>query len=76
MKDVLVIGNPTNNLQFAQEEATIIAQKLGVTPLLNDSATRSEVLSRLPQAPIIHFACHGATDGKSLILAPERNNNK
>ena len=54
----------------------MIAQELGVTPLLNNSATCSKVLGRLPQAPIIHFACHGATDGKSLILAPEQDNNK
>jgi CHAT domain-containing protein len=78
MKDVLIVGNPTNkiNLPCAQKEAEMIAEKLRVTALLKDSATRSEVLRRLLQAPIIHFACHGTFDGRSLELAPEQGSNK
>jgi CHAT domain-containing protein len=76
MKDVLIVGNPTNDLPFAQKEAEMIAEKLRVTPLLKDSATRNEVLNRLSQAPIIHFACHGTIDGRRLLLAPEQGNNK
>ena len=76
MEDVLIVGNPTKNLKFAEKEAKVIAEKLGVTPLLTDSATRSEVLSRLMKAPIIHFACHGTVDGKSLFLAPEPGDSK
>ena len=76
MEDVLIVGNPTKNLKFAEKEAKVIAEKLGVTPWLTDSATRSEVLSRLTKAPIIHFACHGTVDGKSLLLAPEADDSK
>ena len=76
MEDVLIVGNPTNDLKFAEEEAKMIAEKLKIIPLLNNSATRSEVLHRLPQAPIIHFACHGTIDGKSLKLALKESNNK
>ena len=76
MEDVLIVGNPTKNLKFAEKEAKVIAEKLGVTPLLTDCATRSEVLNRLTKAPIIHFACHGTVDGKSLFLAPEPGDSK
>ena len=76
MKHVLIVGNPTKNLKFAEKEAKVIAEKLGATPLLTDSATRSEVLSRLTKAPIVHFACHGTLDGKSLLLAPEPGDSK
>ena len=76
MKDILIVGNPTNDLQFAEKEAKMLAKKLRVKAFLNKSATRSEVLSRLSKAPIIHFACHGGTNGKCLILAPEQENNK
>ncbi|XP_028418090.1 tetratricopeptide repeat protein 28-like [Dendronephthya gigantea] len=75
MKDILIVGNPTKDLPFAEKEAEMIAKKAGVLPLLRESATRSEVLRRISKAPIIHFACHGATDGKSLQLAPECVNN-
>ena len=71
MEDVLIVGNPTKDLEFAEREAQVIAEKLEVTPMLTDSATRSQVLGRLTKAPIIHFACHGTLDGKSLLLAPE-----
>jgi CHAT domain-containing protein len=75
MEESLVIGNPTNHLRglpFAQQEAEMIAQRLGVTPLIGYLATRSKVASHLPSAPIIHFACHGSNDGRCLFLAPEK----
>ena len=74
-QEALIIGNPTNDLRelpCAQQEAEMIAQLLGVTPLIRRFATRSEVLSRLSSAPIIHFACHGSNDGRCLFLAPEK----
>ena len=76
MEDVLIVGNPTNNLKFAEKEAKMIAEKLKVTPLLNDYATRSKVLRRLSKVPIIHFACHGTSNGKSLLLSPEQSNTR
>ena len=77
MKDILVVGNPTKDLPFAETEAKLIAGKAGgVSPLLRDFATRSEVLRRISQAPIIHFACHGTINGRNLQLAAERVNSK
>jgi CHAT domain-containing protein len=75
MEESLIVGNPTNDLPelpCAQQEAEMIARQLGVIPLIGRLATRSEVVSRLPSAPIIHFACHGSNDGRSLFLAPEK----
>ena len=76
MQKSLIVGNPTNDLQdlpCAQQEADMIAQLLGVTPLIGRLATRSEVVSYLSSAPIIHFACHGSDDGRCLFLAPEKH---
>ena len=71
----LIIGNPTNELRelpCAQKEAEMIAELLGVTALTKHLATRSEVVGLLSSAPIIHFACHGSSDGRRLFLAPEK----
>ena len=75
MEESLIVGNPTNDLPqlpFAQQEAEMIAQLLGVTALTKHLATRSEVVSHLSSAPIIHFACHGSNDGRCLFLATEK----
>ncbi|CAB4039910.1 Hypothetical predicted protein, partial [Paramuricea clavata] len=75
MEESLIVGNPTNDLPElprAQQEAEMIARILGVTPLIGRLATRCEVVSRLESAAIIHFACHGSNDGRSLFLAPEK----
>lgn len=75
MKESLIVGNPNNDLcklPCAQKEAEMIALLLGVAPLIGSSATRSKIVSCLPSAPIIHFACHGSNDGRGLFLAPEK----
>lgn len=74
-EETLIVGNPTDDLHFAQEEAETIAGLLGVSPVTGSSATLTKVLRSLPDAPIIHFACHGTADGKSLLLATEKNQN-
>ena len=53
----------------AEKEAKSIANVLGVTPLVQDQATKDVVMGQLPSARLIHFACHGETDGKGLALA-------
>ena len=75
MEKSLIVGNPTNDLPklpCAEEEVEMIAKLLGVTALTKHLATRSEVLGHLSSAPIIHFACHGSSDGRCLFLAPEK----
>ncbi len=42
------------------EELDMVATSLGSSPLLDGRATRTELLRRMPAAPIVHLACHGA----------------
>ena len=65
----LIVGNPTNDLPRAGEEAIRIAELFGVTPLLGKQATKKTVMEKLPNARLIHFACHGESEGKALVLA-------
>lgn len=55
----LVVGDTLGDLTFAQLEAKRTAQILGVRPLIGTQATLDSVVSRLPKAHIVHFACHG-----------------
>ena len=55
----LVVGNPSGDLRHAEAEARAIAAALGTEPLLGASATREEVLRRLADAELFHFAGHG-----------------
>ncbi|CAB3990877.1 Hypothetical predicted protein [Paramuricea clavata] len=55
MEESLIVVNPTNDLPelpCAQQEAEMMARLLGVTPLVGRLVTRSEVVSRLPSAPM------------------------
>jgi len=55
---VLVVGNPRNNLDYAEEEAREVANRFETEPLLGKAATKSEVLARFPDATLIHLATH------------------
>ncbi|MFI0402568.1 MAG: CHAT domain-containing protein [Cyanobium sp.] len=90
----LVVGNPEMPSPFglgrgsalklpplkaSGEEAQSVAALLGVSPLLGTAATETEVVRRLPQAPLIHLASHGSLDQISagsmpgaIALAPSR----
>lgn len=72
-QNALIVGNPTHkdNLPNAEEEAMAIATRLGVKPLLRDEATKRAIVEQLPNANLIHFACHGEIGGKGLLLACE-----
>jgi CHAT domain-containing protein len=62
---ILVAGNPSPMpinlapLPHAETEATNISQRFQAQPLLGQSLTRSQLLSRLDQAKLIHLATHG-----------------
>ena len=72
-QNALIVGNPTHNddLPKAEEESKAIATRLGVTPLLRGQATKKAVVDQLPNANLVHFACHGEMGGKGLLLACE-----
>jgi CHAT domain-containing protein/Tfp pilus assembly protein PilF len=102
--DTLIVGNPTMpsvspkigdepqklaDLPGAKLEADAIAKLLGTKALTGDAANKAAVLSKMPQAKIIHLATHGilnnfqalksaialAPSEGRLALAPTPNNN-
>jgi tetratricopeptide (TPR) repeat protein len=55
---VLIVGNPTGDLPWADREAREVAALLGAQPLIGPAATRDAVLRGLRQASWAHFAAH------------------
>ncbi len=58
----LVVGNPTSNLPYAEDEAREVAARFGTVPLLGSAATKEAVLSHLVDASLIHLATHAFFD--------------
>lgn len=55
----IVLGNPTLDLPMAAKEARIIAQQIGVSPLLENLVSLAAVQEALATASWVHFAGHG-----------------
>ena len=79
----LIVGNPdvgevhfkgrlTNisRLPCAENEAKMIAKKLGIEPLLGRQATKEAVLQAMNSVALIHIAAHGDSESGSIALAP------
>jgi len=79
----LVVGNPdvgevhfngklTNisRLQYAENEARMVAKKLGVEPLLGRQATKQAVLEAMNSVALIHIGAHGDAERGAIALAP------
>jgi CHAT domain-containing protein len=58
----LVVGNPTGDLPYAEEEAKLVAQHFGTHPLIGAAATKDTVLTRLAEASPVHLATHAFFD--------------
>ncbi len=75
----LVLGNPAaglRDLPHAAAEATIVADLLGTTALLEETATESAFRAGLGTATVIHLAAHGVFDVRQplssyVALAPD-----
>jgi tetratricopeptide (TPR) repeat protein len=57
-----VLGNPTEDLDGAEEEATKIAEVLGATRHLRGEATGAAFLEALRTRDVVHYAGHAAFD--------------
>ena len=70
--EVLFKGKLTNvsRLQCAENEAKMIAKKLGVEPLLGQKATKLAVLHAMNSVALIHIAAHGDAERGEIALAP------
>ncbi|MEM7128197.1 MAG: CHAT domain-containing protein [Chloroflexota bacterium] len=55
----LVLGNPGSDLDFADDEASAIAQVYGVEALLNQAATENSLHQNATDSDILHIAAHG-----------------
>jgi CHAT domain-containing protein len=54
-----VLGNPTGDLPFSEEEAKAVASHLGVNPLIGKEATRTALIEAPRNLSVIHVASHG-----------------
>ncbi|XP_078366934.1 uncharacterized protein LOC144650965 [Oculina patagonica] len=79
----LIVGNPEvgevhfkgrlrniSRLPCAENEAKMVAGKLGVKPLLGQQATKQAVLEVMNSVCLIHFAAHGDAERGEIALAP------
>ncbi|GAB6029967.1 Tetratricopeptide repeat protein 28 [Chamberlinius hualienensis] len=77
----LVVGNPKlsssiteqwgwDDIPYAEQEASCVAEILGTVPLLGPTATKDTVLRELSQVECIHFATHVSWKLSAIVLAP------
>ena len=84
----LVVGDPTvgkvhyngrltdmTPIFFASKEAEMVAQLLGVQPLLGSRATKQAVLQAIPSVSLIHLAAHGNAERGEIALSPQCTTN-
>jgi hypothetical protein len=57
-RDTLVVGNPTDDLPYAEQEAEQVATILGCKPFIGKEATKDIVLTQLGMTRLAHFATH------------------
>ena len=65
-----------SRLPYAENEAKMIAEKLGVEPLLGQQATKLAVLQGINSVSLIHFAVHGNSERGEIALAPSHRTDK
>ena len=79
----LIVGNPDvgevhfkgrlkkiSRLSYAEKEARIVGEKLGVEPLIGQQATKEVVLQAMNSVALIHIAAHGDAERGEIALAP------
>ena len=69
--NAIIVGNPSpmpngyEALPGTEIEANAIAKLFNTTAILGPNATKANLLKKLPQASLIHFATHGTMDDRS-----------
>ncbi len=64
-----VLANPTGDLPYAEEEGTLVAAQLGVSPLTRGNATRAALLQQECDMCVVHVASHGVFDESDSLLS-------
>jgi len=76
----LIIGNPSQDLPYAEKEARSIGKVFNHLPLIGPQLNLSEIIKGMRNARWVHFACHGDAEEKAhplsiytggLLMAPE-----
>jgi CHAT domain-containing protein len=62
---VLVVGDPSEDLEHAEREARHIGAVLDAEPLIGRGASKQAVLNRLSHASIVHLATHAHFSAES-----------
>jgi tetratricopeptide (TPR) repeat protein len=65
----LVIGDSLADLKWARREASSVAKRFDVKPLLGAQAIRFEMMPALRQCSLLHIACHASFNQE----APEKS---
>ncbi len=68
-KKSLVIGIQDENLSYTEEEAKFISEILNTNPIINENATRGNILNLIEEKEIIHYAGHGLFDNENPMLS-------
>ena len=70
----LIIGNPKvpvlQPLPGARKEAEMVRRLVGVSPLIEERATKQAVLERISSVSLIHFAAHCNAERGEIALSP------
>ena len=66
---MLVVGNPTGDLYYSENEAEFVAALFEVAPLLGAQVQKDVVMKQLSQANLIHLATHGTLSSESPLLS-------
>ena len=61
---------PLSQLPYAKQEVEMIGEILKTPPLTGKEATKSEVLTRMTSAGLVHIAAHGRKETGEIALAP------
>ena len=56
IRNVLVVGNPTKDLEYAEKEAIDVAHKFNVNPLLGDEAKKEVVIESSINKDLLHLS--------------------
>lgn len=63
--DAIVVGDTVGDLPYANDEAKLVSELLGIKPLDGSKTTRAALLERISASDglrILHLACHGYFD--------------
>ena len=61
-KEVLIVGDPQNNLENAQMEARTIAKLFKSNPIIGHEATHQIIIEKISKVKIAHFAAHSSSN--------------